>query len=89
MKCRLFNLAAAVSLGMMLATVALWIRSYWRYDQVSRMIYTSNEILGRRYIESVRGAVTVTFFQEKPTVPYARFLTEFHSGPASIDDSLW
>jgi hypothetical protein len=30
MKRRLFNLAAAVSLVMMLAMVALWVRSYWR-----------------------------------------------------------
>jgi hypothetical protein len=32
MKRRLFNLAAAVSLGMMLAVVALWVRSYWAAD---------------------------------------------------------
>jgi hypothetical protein len=32
MKRRLFNLAAAVSLGMMLAAVALWVRSYKRVD---------------------------------------------------------
>ena len=34
MKRRLFNLAAAVSLGMMLAVVALWVRSYTWYDDV-------------------------------------------------------
>jgi hypothetical protein len=32
MKRRLFNLAAAVSLVMMLALAALWVRSYWARD---------------------------------------------------------
>jgi hypothetical protein len=40
---RLFNLAAAVSLGLMLALVGLWVRSYWRSDAIvcfgtSRMV---------------------------------------------------
>jgi hypothetical protein len=35
MKRRLFNLAAAVSLVMMLATVALWVRSYFVLDRVA------------------------------------------------------
>jgi hypothetical protein len=34
-KRRLFNLAAAVSLGMMLAAVALWVRSYRCCDEVT------------------------------------------------------
>src|SRR3954447_26547162 len=34
MKRRLFNLGAVVSLGMMLAIVVLWVRSYWRADAV-------------------------------------------------------
>ena len=36
MKRRLFNLAAVVSLGMMLAFVGLWVRSYWRTDEINR-----------------------------------------------------
>jgi hypothetical protein len=32
----LFNLAAAVSLVMMLAAVVLWVRSYWSLDYVWR-----------------------------------------------------
>lgn len=32
---RLFNFAAAVSLLLCLATVVLWVRSYWRLDDVS------------------------------------------------------
>jgi hypothetical protein len=37
MKRRLFNLAAAVSLGMMLAIVALWVRSYFVSDTLLRV----------------------------------------------------
>ena len=36
MRRRLFNLAAAVSLGMMLAAVAMWVWSYWRVAELRR-----------------------------------------------------
>jgi hypothetical protein len=36
-KRRLFNLAAAVSLVMMLAVVALWVRSYWKFDSITAL----------------------------------------------------
>ena len=34
---RLFNFAAAGSLSLLLATVGLWVRSYWRYDDLERL----------------------------------------------------
>jgi hypothetical protein len=33
-KRRLFNVTAAVSLALGVATGVLWARSYWRYDQI-------------------------------------------------------
>ena len=39
---RLFNLVAAVSLVLCVATVALWVRSYWRSDLVKRSRWDYN-----------------------------------------------
>jgi hypothetical protein len=33
---RLFNLAAALSLALCMATAALWVLSYWTWDEVYR-----------------------------------------------------
>ena len=43
---RLFNLVAAVSLVLCVATVALWVRSYWRSDLIkgSRWDYNASSI---------------------------------------------
>ena len=43
---RLFNLVAAVSLVLCVATVALWVRSYWRSDLIkgSRWDYNGSSI---------------------------------------------
>jgi len=38
MKCRLFNLLAGLSLLLCLATVTLWVRSYWTTDFVERNV---------------------------------------------------
>jgi hypothetical protein len=38
---RLFNLAAGVSLVLCVATVVLWVRSYWREDTVLCLYSTS------------------------------------------------
>jgi hypothetical protein len=57
MKRRLFNLAAAVSLGMMLSTVALWVRSYWRHDSFERDFPL-------RTVESERGVLSYLKMRE-------------------------
>jgi hypothetical protein len=48
MRRRLFNLAAAVSLGMMLAMTALWVRSFWQRDEVERRDARANRSLSLR-----------------------------------------
>jgi hypothetical protein len=53
-KRRLFNLAAAVSLVMMLAMVALWVRSYWVGDNLERYNTT------RTYFGSALGRLGIT-----------------------------
>jgi hypothetical protein len=39
MRGRLFTVAAAISLLLCIATVALWVRSYWRQDHVIREVH--------------------------------------------------
>jgi hypothetical protein len=56
MKRRLFNLAAAVSLGMMLAMVALWVRSYWRTDYLVR-VDSQNRVVNRWAVASQYGQI--------------------------------
>jgi len=51
---RLFNLAAAVSLGMMLATMALWVRSYAAPERFERYSETSTSSQTTR-VRAVRG----------------------------------
>jgi len=45
MKRRLFNLLAAVSLVLCLATLPLWVRSYWRSDDLSYTRSTQEELV--------------------------------------------
>jgi hypothetical protein len=61
MKRRLFNLAAAVSLGMMLATAVLWVRSYCVWDLWAAQ--WPEDAIPRRYgsIESWRGKLVLSY----------------------------
>ena len=47
MRRRLFNLAAAVSLALCVATAALWVRSYWRRDSVQWARYVRETEVAR------------------------------------------
>ena len=66
MRHRLFNLAAAVSLVLCVATVALWVRSYFRWDEVRRSDHDSADIIG-----ASRGVIYVIAFALR-TVPRLR-----------------
>jgi hypothetical protein len=63
MKRRLFNLAAAVSLVMMLATVGLWVRSYWRTDSVERTdLSVRTRVFQNTAVVSQRGHISFRRF---------------------------
>ena len=58
MKRRLFNLAAAVSLLLCVATLALWVRSYWHGDSLHRVSITQTEF-SQQAISSHAGVMNV------------------------------
>ena len=58
MRRRLFTLASAVSLLLCLATVVLWVRSYFRMDLIVRARFGDNaECTGAETINCLRGSV--------------------------------
>jgi hypothetical protein len=46
---RLFNLAAAVSLALCVATGTLWARSYWREDQLTYFNGLDCDVIGSSF----------------------------------------
>jgi hypothetical protein len=63
MKRRLFNLAAAVSLVMMLAIVVMWVRSYWGREEIRYAI--GQEWVGCGY----SGGIISAFWDTGEDVP--------------------
>src|SRR5262245_56976143 len=52
-----FSLAAAVSLLLCLATIALWVRSYWSGDQITRIQDHPHQIM----LQSARGQFLIAW----------------------------
>ena len=88
MKRRLFNLAAAVSLGMMIAVIALWVRSHWRDDT---LLWQDNfrESLRKSWISSTDGFFIVA--QSRISVGSSAPSHEWHytSNPVNRIDDAW
>jgi len=78
MKRPLFNLAAAVSLVMMLAVIALWVRSYRMYDALA----TTTQRFPPCLVESNRGRLhAMVFGRRSPPAPVVHW--SYTSPPAS------
>jgi hypothetical protein len=84
MKRRLFNLAAAVSLVMMLALVVLWVRSYWACD-----LWATRSATTYSNLESWRGALVIAHIASRRSVsfspPYFYRLGPFAFGRALVN----
>jgi len=78
MKRRLFNLAAVLSLVMLLGLVVLWVRSYWRYDALSRTYRTSSERPAARN-QSARVAAKVESGMSSVESCWGRLTVRFHA----------
>ena len=68
MRRKLFTLAAAVSLALFVATVVVWVRSYWREDRLS--LYLDSEPMRYYRLNSDCGVVR---FESHRYVPGARW----------------
>jgi hypothetical protein len=58
---RLFTLAAALSLLLFVATVVLWARSHWRYDQVH---WQHSTIIGSWWLSSWSGEMRLRHYPD-------------------------
>jgi hypothetical protein len=70
-KLRLFNLAAAVSLILCVATVAVWVRSYWRMDELRLRFGESPASATYTSVFSSRG-VLMFWARRTPALPWFR-----------------
>ena len=86
MKRRLFNLAAAVSLGMMLAVVGLWVRSYFALDNVSYDFSDDQPGIDVVGITSSKGVLSL-FRQVHRNAEYAPGFRRVVSDPWSMRDT--
>ena len=70
MRQRLFNALAVVSLLLFVATVALWLRSYWKWDHC---VWKWEEGVGAVVVErqrdvfSMHGSVGIQHIAQEPT----------------------
>ncbi len=82
MRRRLFNLAAAVSLVLWVATVVLWVRSYYRFDSLG-YFFDCDPRVGQRlvYVSSGNGYL---HYQRNFTTTYRRASGLYVSGCSAL-----
>jgi hypothetical protein len=87
-KRRLFNLAAAVSLVLCVATVVLWVKSYWQFTRASAYLpITQTDAM--TYLERGQGVLSVHRFERLKDRPFdAAFSSVAASGPSRTTWSL-
>jgi hypothetical protein len=75
MRRRVFAIASAVSFILCVATVTLWIRSYWRIDFV-RLVFASNKQLS---VYSEAGSYTFNVVSYANTRPFSKWTIRTYS----------
>ena len=90
MRRRLFNFAAVVSLVLCLATVVLWVRSYWVIDEITLAMPHLNRMIaggGGVFLESVRYVRVASNWQDS-TIPPSQTIMDYAnwklSGPGRV-----
>ena len=79
MKRRLLNVLTAVSLLLCVAVIALWVRSYWCFDQLARQRLDATGRLRGVQANSYRGALAIHSLLLDRTFPGAeRWVDGFH-----------
>jgi hypothetical protein len=84
----LFNSLTILSLLLCLATLALWVRSYWRFDELTERSGSTGRIPG---FSSNFGEVSVSFFRLSPDVPESaiRWRYETYRADREYVNSTW
>ncbi len=74
-KRRLFNVLAAMSLAVSVASAFLWARSYWRLDSVQYFFSKSGTIKGKEMFTSAKGVLKIAHdvtIEAQPVAPGTR-----------------